>query len=241
MCNVTNSSTIATLPKCQCFPGVNGTNVCNCTRTAGSVETYNNNITLNTCNCLSVNRTNGNKSPLECSCCASPDQIATPAPFCPANSTSEQCLCLNINDAKGRTGYNCDCNYKNIFKMKEFNFPADTQCSCSNTNTLLKPCQCCVSVQNYRDSTAPKCDASASGVSVCDNIIVNNTKPVRGNCATTLNVTGVIISYSAVNVTLNSSQCGCYNDEFGKQICRCCNVASQDITKGIDRQCRPLD
>jgi hypothetical protein len=73
VCNAVNSTATVQLPRCQCFPGVNGTQVCNCTRTAGSVETYNNNLNLSNCNCLAVaNRTSGSRAPLECSCCATP-------------------------------------------------------------------------------------------------------------------------------------------------------------------------
>lgn len=198
-------------------------------------------MTLNSCNCLVVNRTNGNRSPLECSCCATPEQVAIPQPQCSANQTTEQCMCLNINDARGRKGYNCDCNYRSIFTMREVNFPAESQCGCSNTNTLLKPCQCCVHVSQYRESTIPKCDASSSGLLVCDNIVLN--QPVRGNCTTTIIVNGISTSYSATNVALNldSGQCGCYNDDAGKQICRCCNVGSLDITRPVERQCRVVD
>lgn len=89
ICNITNSLTNINVPRCQCFPGANGTNVCNCTRVAGSVETYFNNMTLNSCNCLVVNRTNGNRSPLECSCCATPEQVAIPQPQCSTNQTTE--------------------------------------------------------------------------------------------------------------------------------------------------------
>jgi len=127
--------------------------------------------------------------------------------------------------------------------MREVNFPLEQNCACSNTNTLLKPCQCCVSVQQYRDSTAPKCDSSSSGISTCDNILAvnQNSKAIRGNCVTTIVANGVNTTFSATNVSLNNNQCGCYNDETGKQICRCCNVGSQDITKPVERQCRAID
>jgi len=240
VCNAVNATASVALPRCQCFPGVNGTQVCNCTRTAGSVETYNNNLNLSNCSCLTVsNRTSGSRAPLECSCCATPAQVATPAPVCAANSTAEQCSCLNINDARGRKGYNCDCNYKNIFKIREINFPVESQCTCSNTNTLLKPCQCCISVQQYRDATLPKCDSNATTISTC--VTANINGALRGNCSSNFNVRGVNTTYSLNNVNLSSSQCGCFNDDFGRQICRCCNAGSQNITRVPDRQCRIAD
>ena len=240
VCNAINSTTNVSLPSCQCFPGVNRTQLCNCTRAAGSVETYNTNLVLSRCNCMNVtNRKNGNRAPLECSCCATPAQVALPSPICAVNSSAEQCSCLNINDARGRRGYNCDCNYKNILKIREINFPVDSQCSCSLTNTLLKPCQCCISVQQFRDSTIPKCEMNAT-ISTCV-ITSNSTSNFRGNCSSTINIRGVNTTFSLNNTSLNSSQCGCYNDEFGRQICRCCNVGSQNITRSPERQCRVAD
>jgi len=70
-----------------------------------------------------INRDSGRKAPFECSCCGTPLQIETPPPICTANSSVEQCTCLNINDNRGRKGYNCDCNYKKLTKIKEINFP----------------------------------------------------------------------------------------------------------------------
>lgn len=187
-----------------------------------------------------ANRLSGSRAPLECSCCANSLQLATPAPVCAANSSAEQCSCLNINDARGRKGYNCDCNYRNFTKIREINIPTDSQCSCSLTNTLLKPCQCCVTPQMYRDSTLPKCDLSANGISTCI-VTSSQNSTLRGNCSATINVRGVNTTFTLNNVALNSSQCGCFNDDFGRQICRCCNSGSQDITRVPDRQCRVPD
>jgi hypothetical protein len=123
--------------------------------------------------------------------------------------------------------------------MREINFPVDSQCTCSNTNTLLKPCQCCISVQQYRDSTIPRCDSNATTISTC---VTNRTNGIlRGNCSSNVNIRGVNTTFSLNNVNVNSSQCGCFNDDFGRQICRCCNSGSQDITRVPDRQCRVTD
>jgi hypothetical protein len=72
-------------------------------------------------------------------------------------------------------------------------------------------------------------------------VTANINRTLRGNCSSNVNIRGVNTTFSLNNVNVNSSQCGCFNDDFGRQICRCCNSGSQDITRVPDRQCRVTD
>jgi hypothetical protein len=61
-----------------------------------------------------------------------------------------------------------------------------------------------VTTQMYRDSTLPKCDLSANGISTCI-VTSSQNSNLRGNCSATINVRGVNTTYSLNNVALNSS------------------------------------
>lgn len=196
------------------------------------------------CNCLSVTNAKG-ASFQQCSCCASAVQTSYVAPTCRniSEPSVEDCQCDTVVDSKGAKYFNCQCNYKNLLKIKDLAYP-ESQCSCLSTNTLTKPCGCCVSAQTYRDAVDPQCGAdtvqglcSTQVISKTDAKTKLTTSTVVGNCTATIK-NGI---YSNSNITLDPSLCSCYNDtRTGVNMCKCCMNGTQDITKLPDRQCNPI-
>ena len=222
----------------------NSTARCNITRREGAVETYFTNVTqsdLPNCNCFTI--TNGTQTFRQCQCCALSARLSPPAPNCSAvvEGSAEQCTCLPVRGPNNTSRFNCDCNYKNIQVIKDINIP-ESQCGCQTTNTLARPCACCVSAKVFRDSVAPtSCDAgnpialcASNLTSAIDAKTKKSINTLRGDCFATVN--GVNITNN--NMTLDESRCACYNDTQGKLMCRCCMSGNQTIRRLPERQCR---
>jgi hypothetical protein len=123
------------LPNCACSI-INGTYTCDCSRSSGSVVSYFNEIQATNCSCASVSRPSG-LNPLQCSCCATPAQLATPPAKCSGNFTANSCVCTN--------NFSCNCAYQNTGVTVRNILFNSTTCSCPNNNADTKNCSCCVS------------------------------------------------------------------------------------------------
>jgi hypothetical protein len=214
---------------------------CDCARTSNaSVEFYYNDLTLSTCNCLNVSRPSGLKN-RECSCCGTSAQVAIPQPPTCAlkNSTVESCLCQNVTDKlTNATVQSCNCRYQRtnttIFGL------TSPQCGCSLSNSTVKNCQCCVTVQQYRDAVTPTCSANdTSSLATCqcspNSTLVNGRPALRCSCVGDLKQSNTTVFND--NMTVTASQCGCYNDEFGRYICKCC--LKDQLAQPPQRTCNP--
>lgn len=173
-------------------------------------------------------------------------RVEPPAQNCSAlfDTTNEKCTCLPVRGPNNTSQYNCDCNYKNIQVIRNINIP-EAQCSCLTTNTLARPCSCCVPGRFYRDSVAPSTCESGNPVATCASTMTSvfnatskrNVTTLRGDCIATVNN----VTITNLNMTLDQSKCACFNDIQGKLVCRCCMSGNLNIRKPIDRQCRVAD
>ncbi len=132
---------------------------CNLTSVDGLTETYYRNILqsdLASINCFTI--ANGTRVYQQCKSCAYQTKLAPPAPDCSSlnDASVEQCQCLAVKASNGSTRYNCDCNYKNLQTIKDLSL-ASNQCGCLETNTLSKPCGCCVTGMQFRTAPNPAC------------------------------------------------------------------------------------
>lgn len=219
---------------------------CNITRRDGAVETYFNNVLqsdLSNCNCLPMS--NGTRNYNQCQCCLASAKAAPPTPNCSAvpEGSAESCTCLPVRVANGSSILNCDCNYKNLLTIRSMNIP-ENFCGCLATNTIGRPCSCCVSASQYRDAVqAPMCDSNTQAicastmVTVVDPKTKRSTTTIRGDCVA--NINGTIIANA--NMTLDPSTCSCYNDSNSRLQCKCCMRGSQQINRLENRICRAAD
>ena len=221
------------LPNCACAV-VNGTYKCDCVRSANGVDTFYNKINGTNCSCQNVARPNG-QQPLQCQCCSSADQLATPAPVCPSNSSDfsvEKCLC---------SGDACDCKYKSTGVTVK-NVRA-SNCSCPNNTADKKDCGCCVNVQQYRDAQTPSCQPSDPlATCACANVtqVVNKVSTTSQKCNCTVPLkseTGATV-FNTQNVLVAPSQCGSYVDG-SSTVFKCC-VKESTMTQIPTRTCANL-
>lgn len=223
------------LPSCVCQSGVNGTQICDCSRVSGSVESYFPNITARACNCIPV-RQNG-QDIRQCQCCASTAQLATPQPVCATSETVEQCSCS--------ANFDCDCRYRNTnYTLGGLRRNAST-CGCPNNNATSKACGCCVSFENLKDALTPSCSNNdVLGLCQCTNTttVVNRVTRVtqRCNCTGELRSERGTIMTNTQSMNVTPSSCGGSYNESGRAFQRCC-VPDTVMAALPVRQCRVAD
>lgn len=188
----------------RCDFSENNTTVirCNITKREGAIETYFTNVNqtdLDRCNCFTI--TNGTQTFRQCQCCASPLRLSPAQPNCTGvvEPSTEQCNCLPVRGPGGAARLNCDCNFKRIHMIKDINL-TESQCRCLQTNTLARPCSCCVSVNVFIDRVAPSTCELGNPIALCASTNITFIDPrtrslnstIRGNCSALVNGTNII-------------------------------------------------
>jgi hypothetical protein len=109
----------------------------------------------------------------------------------------------------------------------------------------MKGCQCCVSLDNYKDSVTPSCsNQDVLGICTCANFTttVGKTKVTTQRC----NCTGELRSDRGISLTNNQNlnvsaqSCGSNITEAGVTYQRCC-VRENVFAAAPARQCRVAD
>lgn len=173
------------------------------------------------CSCAAVARPSG-LNPLQCSCCATPAQLATPPAKCGSGSfTANQCVCTN--------NFSCNCAYQNTGITVKNVMMNSTVCSCPNNNADTKNCSCCVSQQQYIDQITPSCPPqSALGTCACQNVTTVSGKTTytqtKCNCVGYLATSWGYVSNTGIVMSTNG--CGMFNTT-GVPMYQCCMPDSQ--------------
>ena len=216
------------LPNCACSV-VNGTYICDCSRSSGNVLTKYNGIVGTNCSCTNVVRPSG-ANPLQCSCCSSAAQLATPAPVCSVNTTTNPCTCDN--------NFNCNCNYLNTGVVITGMSLSSSSCSCPNSNASSSQCGCCVGVQQYRDFVTPSCAPSVPlATCSCANqtVVSGKTTSIVTKCNCTGDLQTSYGTVSNTNIQINTNTCGSYNAS-GSVVYKCC-IPQATLTQLPAKQC----
>ena len=215
---------------------------CNLTSIDGFTETYYRNVLqsdLALINCLTVS--NGTRTYQQCKSCAYQTKLAPPAPDCSSltDASVERCQCLAVKASNGTNKYNCDCNYKNVQTIKDLSLSTNL-CGCLETNTLGKPCGCCVTNMQFRSAPNPACGndtqaiCSATLTTVTDAKTKVTTKTLTGDCMAFVNNATVVNK----NMTLDQNKCACFNDTNNTLSCKCCMSGNQDIKRLPNKVCK---